>query len=314
MATKTLTENDGPDDDVIIKEAPPEHNVLVEEPKPDTGDRRLTSQDDDEDEESGKSLAEKEAIRERRRHEKADRKVRRDTAIGRDKLEMDFLRKRNDDLERRISGVESHAQQSNMASVDRQIKEALNEVSMAEQVISKAVTAGNGSDVTQAMRYRDQAIARANQLNGAKQAQQGNQQPADQIDGMTKHYADEFLKENTWYDVQGRDEESAIVLAVDQALMRDGYNPQTEEYWAELRKRSARRLPDRFGDDKVERSPRGGPALGGGKEYAPASTRREVYISADRKQALVDAGVWDDPTLRQKYVKRYMEYDKQNRA
>ena len=31
-------------------------------------------------------------------------------------------------------------------------------------------------------------------------------------------------------------------------------------------------------------------------------------------QALVDAGVWDDPVLRQKYVKRYSEYDRQQKS
>jgi len=133
-------------------------------------------------------------------------------------------------------------------------------------------------------------------------------------------HAQEFLAENKWYDAQGRDEDSAIVLAIDQGLMRDGYNPQSEDYWDELRTRAARRLPERFekaakGDSaREERSPRGGPSISSGREHAPSSTRKEVYISPERKQALVDAGVWDDPQLRQRYVKRYAEYDKQNRS
>ena len=71
----------------------------------------------------------------------------------------------------------------------------------------------------------------------------------------------------------------------------------------------------RFGREKREtRTPRGGPAVGSGREHAPASTRREVYISPERKAALIEAGVWDDPVLRQKYVQRYAEYDRQNRS
>lgn len=318
MATKpnTLAEDDEGADDVIIKEAPPEPDVPVEGVKHEEDKRIKTSEDEEDDEADDKTDPEREAIRERRRLEKIERKQRRDTAISRDKLELEFLRKRNDDLERRITGVEVHAQQSSMANVDRQIKDALNEVDMAEKVIAKAVEAGNGADVTQAMRYRDQAMAKAHQLNNAKQAQRNAPAPVEPIDSMTQHYANEFLKEHKWYDVQGRDEDSAVMLAIDQGMVRDGYNPQTEEYWTELRKRGARRLPDHFGDtqDKPERVARGGPAVGGGKEHAPASTRKEVYISAERKQALVEAGVWDDPVLRQKYVKRYMEYDKSNRA
>jgi hypothetical protein len=127
-------------------------------------------------------------------------------------------------------------------------------------------------------------------------------------------HAQEFLSENKWYDPQGRDEDSAIVLAIDQSMAKDGFNPQTAEYWSELRKRAAKRLPERFGVKEEARAARGGPAVGSGKEYAPATTRKEVYISPERKQALIDAGVWDDPVLRMKYVKRYAEYDRSNRA
>lgn len=132
---------------------------------------------------------------------------------------------------------------------------------------------------------------------------------------MTMHYAQEFIKENPWYDAQGRNEDSAIVMAIDQSLARDGFDPRSEDYWNELRSRAAKRLPERFGGEKKQpRKARGGPAVGSGKEHAPASTRKEVYISPERKAALIEAGVWDDPVLRAKYVKRYAEYDRSNRG
>ena len=127
------------------------------------------------------------------------------------------------------------------------------------------------------------------------------------------------MSENPWYDSQGRDEDSAVVIAIDQSLSKDGFNPQTEEYWDELRKRTARRLPEKFKNQKTrevkeERVARGGPAVGSGREHAPATTRKEIYISPERKQALIDAGVWDDPILRKKYAQRYSEYDRANKA
>jgi hypothetical protein len=172
------------------------------------------------------------------------------------------------------------------------------------------------------MRYRDQAMQKVQQLQFAKQ-QAAQQRPSgQQLDDMTMHYANEFIKANPWYDSQGRDEDSAIVIAIDQSLAKDGYNPQTEEYWDELRKRAARRLPEKFKperqsnerDTREERTPRGGPAVGSGREHAPASTRKEIYLSPERKQALIEAGVWDDPVLRMKYAKRYSEYDRANKA
>jgi hypothetical protein len=285
-------------------------------------DRTASSADQDEGDDDGND-PERAAIRERRRLEKLERKDRRDQAIKRDKLELDFLRKRNDDLERRVSAQEQRSHQVDLGSYDQAIASATNEVEMAERVIAKAVEAGNGADVAQAMRYRDQAMQKAQQLQFAKQqaSQQRPQAQSQSIDDLTMHYAKEFMAENPWYDSQGRDEDSAIVIAIDQALAKDGFNSQTEEYWDELRKRTARRLPEKFKNQrqptreaKEERTPRGGPAVGSGREHAPASTRKEIYLSPERKQALIDAGVWDDPVLRMKYAKRYSEYDRANKA
>ena len=309
----TLKEDDEKDDIVIVED--PAH---------------LAQDDDDEpiarSSDEGGSEEERDAIRERRRQEKQDRKQRRDEAIKRDKIELDFLRKRNDDLERRVTVQEQRTHSLDLSAFDGAIAKAAQEAEMADRVIAKAVAAGNGEDVTQAMRYRDQAIAKIQQLNFQKQQVAQQKPQPQQIDDLTLRYAQDFIKENPWYDAQGRDEDSAIVIAIDQALAKDGFNPQTEEYWDELRKRAARRLPERFeadsprrgGNDKSEpreaRQPRGGPAVGSGREHAPTSTRKEVYISPERKQALVEAGVWDDPVLRSKYVKRYAEYDRQNRS
>ena len=308
-----------------------EEIIIVEDKNDLTNPDEVEDQDENEDERTASSADEdagdantdeRDAIRERRRLEKLERKDRRDQAIKRDKLELDFLRKRNDDLERRVTAQEQRAHQADLGTYDAQIAGAAKEAEMAERVIAKAVEAGNGKDVAQAMRYRDQAMQKVQQLQFAKQ-QAAQQRPSgQQLDDMTMHYANEFIKANPWYDSQGRDEDSAIVIAIDQSLAKDGYNPQSEEYWDELRKRAARRLPEKFKaerqsnerDTREERTPRGGPAVGSGREYAPATTRKEIYLSPERKQALIDAGVWDDPVLRMKYAKRYSEYDRANKA
>lgn len=286
----------------------------INELSDDAYDEQIARQDDDDDVDD-----EREAIRERRRKEKLERKERKTQAINRDKLELDFLRKRNDDLERRVSVQEVRAHQTDLGAYDAYINQAAQEANMAERVIAKAVERGNGEDVAQAMRYRDQAIAKVQQLQYQKQqaAQQRPVAQPNQIDDLTMHYAKEFIEDNPWYDAQGRDEDSAIVIAVDQALAKDGFNPQTEEYWDELRKRVARRLPEKFEKKrrtvKEERTPRGGPSVGSGREHAPTSTRKEMYVSPERKAALMEAGVWDDAVLRNKYLKRYAEYDRNNK-
>lgn len=315
---EVMKESDDAEELVVVEaQRAPDEAVPVEDDKKDEKVQRADDDDDDDDDVNA-SDKDRDAIRERRRLEKAERKQRRDEAIKRDKLELDFLRKRNDDLERRLTAQEQRSHQADLRGIDAEIARAQQDAEMAEKVIAKAVAAGNGDDVAQALKFRDAAQQRAQQLAWQKQqaaAQVAAQQKAAQtgIDDAVMRHAQEFLKENPWYDTQGRDEDSSIVLAIDQSLARDGFNPQTTEYWDELRKRAAKRLPERFGQTQ-ERAPRGGPAVGSGKEHAPASTRKEVYISPERKQALIDAGVWDDPVLRMKYVKRYAEYDRSNRA
>lgn len=327
MADVMKEDDEVKDDDIVIVEDESKLNQNEEDhdsddadDHDDADDRTKSSADEDEGDENDD---ERDAIRERRRLEKQERKERREQAIKRDKLELDFLRKRNDDLERRVSAQEQRSHQVDLSSYDAQIAQAANEAEMADRVIAKAVEAGNGADVAQALKYRDQAMQKMQQLQMAKQqaAQQRPQPAGQQLDDLTMHYAKEFMADNPWYDSQGRDEDSAIVIAIDQALAKDGYNPQSEEYWDELRKRAARRLPEKFKqqrqanrETREERTPRGGPAVGSGREHAPASTRKEIYVSPERKQALIDAGVWDDPVLRMKYVKRYAEYDRNNKA
>jgi hypothetical protein len=312
LVEDVLVEQDEREEDeiVIVEEEPSKEDP--ENDDDDDDDERVAAQNDDDD-------SEREAIRERRRKEKLDRKGRRETAIKRDKTELDFLRSRNDDLEKRISTQEQRAHNQELQGIEAAIAQANKEVEMAERVIAKAVENNNGNDVTKAMKYRDEAMNKAQQLNYNKQqsAQQANTAPS--VDDRTMHLAKQFMDDNPWYDANGRDEDSAIVMAIDQSLSRDGYNPQTEEYWDELTARSARRLPERFDEDEVSRKPtktarkaRGGPAVGSGKEHAPTSTRKEVYISPERKAALIEAGVWDDPVLRTRYVKRYAAYDKSN--
>lgn len=300
-------------ENILVEDDEVEHEepVIVEDEPQGEDDERIATSEQEEQEVDG----ERAEIRERRRKEKQERKERRDKAVERDKIELDFLRKRNDDLERRLTAQEQRSHISDLNSYDAHIAQAANEIQMAERVIAKAIEAGNGEDVAQAMRYRDQAMVKVQQLNYAKQ--QAAQKPPtknNELDDITMSYAREFMEENPWYDAQGRNEESAVVIAIDQALAKDGYNPQTAEYWDELRRRASRRLPEKFNNDEPpRRSPRGGPAVGSGREHAPPSTRREIYISPERKQALIEAGVWDDPTLRARYVKRYAEYDKQKR-
>lgn len=317
-----------PDDNKVViveDEAPQEENaeeIKITETAP---------EESQEVESAPEQPDERESIRERRRKEKQERKQRRDTAIKRDKVELNFLRKRNEDLERRISAQEQKSQNLEMGNLDQHLAVAQKELNLADQVIAKGVETQSGEDVQKALAYRDQAQKKIAQLERQKHQanvqMQQQQQPQTPVDDRVLAHAQEFMDDNPWYDINGGNEESSIVNAIDASLTKEGFDPATDEYWEELTERAARRLPEKFEDFveevgeqeeptpvKKKRVARGGPAVGSGKEHAPASTRKEVYISPERKQAMMDHGVWDDPVLRQKYVKRYMEWDRENKA
>jgi hypothetical protein len=283
--------------------------------------------------------------------EKLERKERRDKAIARDKLEMNFLRHRNEELERRMMAQELRSQRQDHYTIEQRIAEAEDDARLAEQVIAKAVAEANGDDVVKAVKLRDEAVEKIRQLQGyrdklAKESKQPKEKQ--KVDPQVAAFAQEWMSKNSWYDSQGRDLDSRLVLAIDQSLVDEGYLPKTAQYWKELDRRVRAKLPYRYHDKRTQSEdedesddyaldddepletrrakrqtndedgrsqsrPKKGPAVGQSSEsVSGAVKKREIYISKDRKEALIQAGVWDDPVLRMRYVKRYQQWDKDN--
>jgi hypothetical protein len=323
-----LVENDDTPEteEYVITETPPEEasaeavEAEAAAEDEDEGDERLADADSSEDEESPKG---KRALTpEEKRAQRQNRKFRRKAAIEHKERELAFLRAENEEFKRRLVSVEQQTSKFNVNAVDQKLSEALNEAQLAERIMAKAIEQGQGEDVTKALQIRDQALERARFLRAEKeQAEKPRQAEKPGKNPRVAAYAKEWIEANNWYDPSGKDEDSAIVKVIDQRLASEGFDPSTEDYWIELDNRVARRLPHRYGEDagmETEKpapkaaATRKGPPVGGKREYAAPSTRKEVYISPERKQALIDAGVWDNSDLRQRYIKRYAEYDRNN--
>lgn len=297
-----LTEQD--DDELIPVETAPEEGAEetpeddLDAEDEDDSDARLAESDDDHDEEVS-------ANRKRRQKRREVQKRAKENA----QRELEMLRQLNADLVRRVSAIETHTANSNAQTLEQRLAQAMHEVQQAEHVIAKATEQGNGEDVVAAMRIRDQAIASAQQLQSAKQQfEQARQQAAQpQVDPSVVSYAKQWMDANPWYDPSGGDRDSALTKGIDNELAREGYNPATREYWEELTSRVA----DAIGGNEVpvQRTRRKAPPTGNTREHAPVSTKKEIYVTPERKQAMIEAGVWDDPSLRQRYLKAYQSYD-----
>ena len=99
---------------------------------------------------------------------KEDRKERRERAIERDRIEMEFLRKRNEDLEKRMLEQEFRSHRQDHYSVEQKIEEAERECRLAEEVMAKAIAEANGDDAAKALRFRDEALEKIRELSAKR--------------------------------------------------------------------------------------------------------------------------------------------------
>ena len=307
MADTTITEKD--DDELIPVETPPQDEEEQQAPPveddedDDEEDSRLAQSEDDSDEDISKQ-----AVHDRRAKRRERQKRARDAA----QRELQMLRETVAALSQRVAATENHAVSTNVQTLEQKLAEAVAKVRQAETIIAKATEAGNGDDVVAAMRIRDQAIAEAQQLDNAKrQFEQARQQVSapPQVDPNVVNYAKEWMAANPWYDPSGRDRDSALTKAIDNELAAEGFNPASREYWEELTSRVAEAIGE--GDEPAQSSKprRKGPPTGNTREHAPVSTKKEIYVTPERKAAMIEAGVWDDPVMRQRYLKAYQAYD-----
>jgi hypothetical protein len=117
--------------------------------------------------------------------------------------------------------------------------------------------------------------------------------------------AETWLERNKWYDPTATDADSRIALTVDQTLAAEGWNPKTPQYWDELDARLKKYLPHRYVSGHNKGKPvNKSPVAGSGREEAGSSGSGGYRLSADRVQAIKDAGAWDDPKARAEMVKR----------
>lgn len=289
-------------------------------------DERLSHEDDEDDR---GNVDDREQIRRRRRAEKARRKENR----NRDRVELNFLRQRNETLERRQSEMDARISQGELVMVDNRISDLDSQIAEAERLKAMALSKNDGQSVIEADRIIRDLQSGRNQLNAVKvqrtNAVQARQQ-APQTPPEIQMRAREWAEDHSWYDPNLRTPDSRVAHAIEQSLAQDGrFDPRTDDYWDELDRRLTKYLPHRFGkngngkvrdeeddedereDVREERRPRGPQVRVGGRERP--LRKNEVYVSPERREAMKEAGVWDDAKLRDRYLRRYQEYDREHR-
>ena len=279
-------------------------------------DERLSDQHEDDQAQEGETEEEAEARRQHNRERRAENKKRRQEYVESLKREIaardEVLRQQSE----RLDALERRSNGADMAMVDTEMRKAADAYNFFKTQHSEAVNASNGQLATEAQERMFQAARRFEQLKAIKDASQRSQSAPQQqpLDPRIRQQAEKWLDKNRWYDPQGADADSQIALTLDRQLNQEGWNPTTPQYWEELDSRIKKYLPHRYksGYNVSQGKNQNAPVAGSGRENSGKATG--YRLTADRVQAIKDAGKWDDPKERAAMIKAYQDYDKQQTA
>lgn len=258
---------------------------------------------------------ERERIREARREE---RKLKKELAKQREasaKNKISALERRNEELARRLAAVESAASSYQFAQIDKAIEDEATRVEYAKMKMMQAAQAGDAASQVEYLEQLTEAKQRLNQVQHYKQqqveaAKGPKQNVPNPVSNEVQKMATQWLKKNSWYDPQARDTDSRIAKVVDQELAADGWDPSDPEYWDELDSRLASRLPHRYTAKGARRSN----PTAGSRTVASTQKAGTITLSKERVQAIKDAGAWDDVAKRNKMIRAYAAYDRNNKV
>lgn len=291
--------------------------VSTDESDSTSSDDVLHHDDDDSDDNDDDIVpttdAERDAIRERRRQERQRRKKaqrEREDSLRRELAARD---ERLRQVQERLDAIERQGVGSEVAKLRQAKQQAGQAYQFFKDQIRQATEAGNGAqvaDATEKLLQIQNRVAELDRYEKALQQQQTRPQP---LDPRLVNNAQSWMKTNKWYDPTGRDQDSRIVMSIDNALAQEGWDPSTKEYWEELSARVKKYLPHRAGGRKMtSAAPK---AVVPGSSRASAAGSKATYsLSPERVQALKDAGMWDDPKKRLEMIKEYQEFDKQTQG
>lgn len=289
--------------------------IIEEDGSPDDGDEdeRLEA-DQREDDDDGEHDDTPGADNSRRARRKRARERQKNFA-KQSKEKIAFYERQLAEAHERLMALEARNVQSDAQTAEAQLRQAQAQVQRAENELKEAVETGDGERVLKALRLRDEAAVRvqaADELRKRLNNPQLQQKPS--LDPQTENHAQQWMAENPWFDPNGTDEDSVIARAIDEAWAQEarkrGINPSSVDYWDELDARVKRRLGQADADRPRRRATP--PVTGRGDTSRPSTRKEQVYVTPERKKALQEAGVWDDPELRKRYLRRYAEYDRMN--
>ena len=278
------------------------------------------AEEDAEDDASAESDEEREKIREARREErrlKKDLKKQREISA---KNKITALERRNAELAERLAKVENTAASYQFAQIDKQVEDEATRVEYAKMKMLQAAQQGDVAGQVEFLEQLTDAKQRLAQVQHYKkqqleQAKAPKQNVPNPVSTEVQQNATKWLKKNSWYDPQARDTDSRIAKVIDQELATDGWDPSDPEYWEELDNRLSARLPHRYTAQGGKQSKRSaGPTASSRVANESGARPGTITLSKARVDAIKDAGAWDDVAKRNKMIRAYAKFDRENKG
>jgi hypothetical protein len=208
---------------------------------------------------------------------------------------LEAVRRQNEAIAQRLHAQEQLIWQEKIDNFKRQYQAVDEELARCEHVVAQGIAEADGESVTRALKYRDECINKKRSMeeeyaNFEHQTRE-QQQALAEAQVRKERYAKNFANEIGWHKLST--EAQAKIHEIDQALSLK-HDASQRQYFSLLKK-------------KVEA------IVNTDKSRAkPSSTKKTYSVSRERRDALIQAGVWDDPKLRLKYVKQYQKWDREN--
>lgn len=312
-------------------------------------------QEGDTDQETRKARRDRAAER-RRRKEGRDRTFAENANL---RAELALLRQQLEGIAPRLSQLDRQRIEDQVAQTDQRIQESARTAAAARRKMAEAITSADAEAHANALEEWEKAREAAAELAQQKarlttalqeseraptqeraepqgrQAPQQRQAAPAQLPPAVMDYVEDFRDRHNWMrmDQSGRpaDQDTAIMLQIDNMVANEGYDPATQDYWDEVEERARKYLPHKFGNTRQERAParaqqqervptRKGPMVAGSTEQAPArGSGNKVLLNKERKEALIMTGVLnpdgktvENRELYTKYLRGFQKYDREH--
>lgn len=283
--------------------------VIPEEASEET--EAQASQDDGDADQPGDTDAVREARRNRRKAKKE--------YIKRTNEEKDHrlaqLQRENEEFRKRLADVEKRSQQFELSRLDKAIEDEELRLKYFDAKRREAINNSNGDAYSTANQNYEEARKKYEAMKALKnRAAQTESEP--QTDPRMMRHAKAWMEQNSWYKPEGGDEDSEIAKIIDAKLVKEGFDPTSEEYWEELDTRLQKRLPHRYTQqqDEPRRSKPRSFVTGSGRESTGGRQGTTFVLEPEQVRAMKEAGFWEDPAMRAKMIKRYAQEARNNRG